>query len=117
MSEILLNIGAAEKDPGVHEGEAKGQEHMEYMDGAYKKINYILVSLINEIWELEGKAIITEEFADLTNNDMHVIEAVGLGEGNNMSCVARRLNITTGSLTDSNETLSGEKAVCRAAQK
>ena len=77
MSEILLNI-EHRKDPGVHEGEAKGQEHMEYMDGAYKKINYILVSLINEIWELEGKAIITEEFADLTNNDMHVIEAVGL---------------------------------------
>ena len=71
------------------------------MDGAYKKINYILVSLINEIWELEGKAIITEEFADLTNNDMHVIEAVGLGDGNNMSCVARKLNITTGSLTTS----------------
>ena len=100
MSEILLNI-EHRKDPGVHEGEAKGQEHMEYMDGAYKKINYILVSLINEIWELEGRAIITEEFADLTNNDMHVIEAVGLGEGNNMSCVARRLNITTGSLTTS----------------
>lgn len=71
------------------------------MDGAYKKINYILVSLINEIWELEAKAIITEEFADLTNNDMHVIEAVGLGEGNNMSYVARRLNITMGSLTTS----------------
>ena len=100
MSEILLNI-EHRKDSGVHEGEAKGQEHMEYMDGAYKKINYILVSLINEIWELEGKAIITEEFADLTNNDMHVIEAVGLGDGNNMSCVARRLNITTGSLTTS----------------
>ena len=48
MSEILLNI-EHRKDPGVHEGEAKGQEHMEYMDGAYKKINYILVSLINEI--------------------------------------------------------------------
>ena len=35
MSEILLNI-EHRKDPGVHEGEAKGQEHMEYMDGAYK---------------------------------------------------------------------------------
>ena len=58
MSEILLNI-EHRKDSGIHEGEAKGQEHMEYMDGAYKKINYILVSLINEIWELEGKAIIT----------------------------------------------------------
>ena len=49
------------------------------MDEAYKAINDVLVNLINEIWELEEKAIITEEFKDLTNNDMHVIEAIGLG--------------------------------------
>ena len=54
------------------------------MDDAYKMINQTLVSLINEIWELEEKAIITDEFKDLTNNDMHVIEAVGLGDGNNI---------------------------------
>ena len=48
------------------------------MDDAYKMINQTLVSLINEIWELEEKAIITDEFKDLTNNDMHIIEAIGL---------------------------------------
>ena len=48
------------------------------MKDAYEVINHTLVSLINEIWELEEKAIITEEFKDLTNNDMHVIEAIGL---------------------------------------
>ena len=32
------------------------------MDDAYKMINQTLVSLINEIWELEEKAIITEEY-------------------------------------------------------
>lgn len=68
-------------------------------DNTYKKINYILVNLINEIWDLEEKAIITEEFKDITNNDMHVIEAIGLGEGNNMSSIAKKLNITVGSLT------------------
>ena len=57
------------------------------MDDAYKMINQTLVSLINEIWELEEKAIITDEFKDLTNNDMHVRAAVGLGEGNNMSSI------------------------------
>ena len=31
------------------------------MDDAYKMINQTLVSLINEIWELEEKAIITDE--------------------------------------------------------
>lgn len=69
------------------------------MENAYKAINDILVNLFHEIWELEEKAIITEEFKDLTNNDMHVIEAVGLGEGNNMSAIAKKLNITVGSLT------------------
>lgn len=60
------------------------------MDDAYKMINQTLVSLINEIWELEEKAIITDEFKDLTNNDMHVIEAIGLGEGNNMSSICQK---------------------------
>lgn len=69
------------------------------MEHVYEKINYILVNLINEIWDLEGKAIITEEFKDITNNDMHVIEAIGPGEGNNMSTLAKKLNITVGSLT------------------
>ena len=69
------------------------------MENAYATINNILVNLINEIWELEEKAIITEEFKDLTNNDMHVIEAIGLGDGNNMSSIAKKLNITVGSLT------------------
>lgn len=69
------------------------------MEDAYKKINDILVRLVNEIWELEAKAIITDEFRDITNNDMHVIEAIGLEGGRNMSSVAKRLNITVGSLT------------------
>lgn len=69
------------------------------MEDAYRKINDTLVSLINEIWELEEKAIITEQFKDLTNNDMHVIEAIGLGDGKNMSTIAKKLNITVGSLT------------------
>ena len=66
---------------------------------AYKTINDILVHLINEIWEQEEKAIITEEFKDITNNDMHVIEAIGPGEGNNMSSIAKKLNVTVGTLT------------------
>jgi hypothetical protein len=70
-----------------------------FMEDAYRAINDILVGLFHELWELEEKAIITEDFKDLTNNDMHVIEAIGLGEGNNMSSIARKLNITVGSLT------------------
>lgn len=83
------------------------------MENAYKTINYILVNLINEIWELEEKAIITEEFKDLSNNDMHVIEAIGLGEGNNMSSIAKKLNITVGSLTTAMNSLVNKKYVER----
>ena len=47
----------------------------------------------------EAKAIITPEFRDITNNDMHVIEAVGIREPRNMSSVAKTLGITVGTLT------------------
>lgn len=83
------------------------------MEDAYATINNILVNLINEIWELEEKAIITEEFKDLTNNDMHVIEAIGLGDGNNMSSIAKKLNITVGSLTTAMNSLVNKKYVER----
>lgn len=63
-------------------------------------INDVLVHLFNEILQLEEEAIITGEYQDITNNDMHIIEAVGLG-GGNMSAIAARLNITVGSLTTS----------------
>ena len=83
------------------------------MEDAQKIINHILVNLINEIWTLEEKAIITEEFKDITNNDMHVIEAIGLGEGNNMSSIAKKLNITVGSLTTAMNSLVNKKYVER----
>ncbi|HBA63957.1 MAG TPA: MarR family transcriptional regulator [Lachnospiraceae bacterium] len=79
----------------------------------YKAINDILVHLFNEIWALEEKAIITKEFEDITNNDMHVIEAIGLGEGNNMSAIAKKLNITVGSLTTAVNSLVNKKYVTR----
>lgn len=69
------------------------------MSDTYRAINGVLVELINQLWDLEGNAIITDEFKDITNNDMHVIEAIGNDNGKNMSTVARKLNITVSSLT------------------
>ena len=66
----------------------------------HETINDILVSLFNDILKLEEEAIITDEFKDITNNDMHIIEAVGLSGENTMSVVAKKLGITAGSLTD-----------------
>lgn len=80
---------------------------------AYATINDILVYLFNEIWDLEENAIITDEFKDITINDMHIIEAIGMGKGNNMSTVARKLNITVGSLTTSVSALVSKNYVVR----
>lgn len=79
----------------------------------YEVINDILVNLFNEILKREEEAIITEEFKDISNNDMHVIEAVGIGEGDNMSSVAKKLDITVGSLTTAMNSLVNKKYVIR----
>lgn len=73
------------------------------MEG-YDTLHDLLVKLFNEIMNIEEKAIITEEFKDISNNDMHIIEAVGLG-GGNMSSIAAKLKITVGSLTTSMNSL------------
>ena len=62
-------------------------------------INDVLVHLFNEIMELEEEAIITEEYKDITNNDMHIIEAIGIEEPQKMSAIAKRLSVTVGTLT------------------
>ena len=80
---------------------------------AYRTINDTLVNLFNEIWELEKEAIITEEFKDITNNDMHIIEAIGLSGENTMSSVAKKLKITAGSLTTAVNALVRGKEVKR----
>ena len=71
----------------------------------YTVLNEILVILFRSIMDVEEKAIITQEFQDITNNDMHIIEAVGLGEGNNMTTIAKKMKITVGSLTTSMNSL------------
>ena len=80
---------------------------------AHETINDILVHLFNEIWELEEEAIITDEYKDISNNDMHIIEAIGLGEDSTMSVVAKKLGITAGSLTTSVNSLVNKKYVVR----
>ena len=66
---------------------------------SYNTLNEVLVNLFRDILDIEQKAIITEEFHDITSNDMHVIEAIGIGEPKNMSSIARMLSVTVGTLT------------------
>ena len=58
------------------------------MNNVRETINTMLVKTFHEILELEEKAIITDEFSDISNNDMHIIEAVGKEEPKSMSTVA-----------------------------
>ena len=80
----------------------------------YDMLNHILVQLFHEIWKREEEAIVTDEFQDITNNDMHIIEAVGLlNETNNMSGIAKKLGITVGSLTTAMNSLVQKGYVIR----
>ena len=65
----------------------------------YETFHEVLVKLFNEIMDIEEKAIITEAFKDISNNDMHIIEAIGVEEPRNMSAVAKDLSVTVGTLT------------------
>lgn len=80
---------------------------------AYETINDVLVNLFHEIWEIEEKAIITEEFKDITGNDMHIIEAIGVDEEKNMSTIARKLGVTMGTLTTAMNGLVNKEYVTR----
>lgn len=62
-------------------------------------LNALLVNLFNRVMDTESKAVITEQFKDITNNDMHIIEAIGIGEPRSMSVIAKMLSVTVGTLT------------------
>lgn len=62
-------------------------------------LNEILVNLFRNINSIEERAIRTGDYKDMTANDMHVIEAIGVNEPKNMTSVAKSLSVTTGTLT------------------
>ena len=81
---------------------------------AYESINDVLVYLFRHIWDLESEAIITGEFEDITDNDMHIIEAIGLDQDRKMSDIAHAQKITLGSLTTSMNSLVKKNYVVRS---
>ena len=83
----------------------------------YDTFNEVLVKLFNDIMHIEEKAIITEEFKDITNNDMHIIEAIGNDEPRSMSMIAKSLNITVGTLTTNMNSLEDKKYILRERSK
>ena len=65
----------------------------------YDTFNEFLVTLFYRINHFESNAVITEEFRDITMNDMHIIDAIGIQEKKSMSAVAKDLSVTVGTLT------------------
>lgn len=65
----------------------------------YHTLNDVLVNLFRDIMDIEQKAIVSQEFKNITSNDIHVIEAIGLSEPKNMSTIAKKLSVTVGTLT------------------
>ena len=61
--------------------------------------NNLLVMLFNEIVDVEQKALITGNFKEISINDMHIIDAIGVKEPKNMGTVARAMAVTMGTLT------------------
>ena len=76
-------------------------------------LNELLVKLFKDILEIEAKSLITEEFKDITYNDMHIIEAVGVDEPRNMKTVAKLMSVTTGTLTNAMDALCDKGYVVR----
>lgn len=76
-------------------------------------LNDLLVKLFKDILEIEAKSLITEEFKDISYNDMHIIEAVGIEEPRNMKTVAKLMSVTTGTLTKAMDALCEKGYVLR----
>ena len=57
-------------------------------------LNEILVKLFRNITVIEERSLKRGEYKNVTVNDMHVIEASGIGEPKNMTAVAKTLAVT-----------------------
>lgn len=66
---------------------------------SYNQLNEVLVHLFNHTMKIEEKSLIREEFKDISMNDMHIIDAIGVDAPKNMSSIARIVGVTVGTLT------------------
>ena len=65
----------------------------------YEKLNKALVYAFNRIMDIENRCLNVDKFSDLTSNDMHIIDVIGMEEPKNMSTIAKELFVTVGTLT------------------
>lgn len=77
------------------------------------EVNNYLVMIFNEVLSIEEEAISRSDFSDLSIKEMHTIEAIGLSGQLNSAEVAKKLNITPGTLTISVQNLVKKGYVVR----
>ena len=82
-----------------------------------RTLNELLVKLFNNVMDTEERAVITKEFEDITNNDMHIIEAIGIEEPRRMLDIAKRLDVTMGTLTTNMNSLEDKGYIVRERSK
>lgn len=80
-------------------------------------LNELLVRLFKDIMEIEGHCLVTDEFKDISYNDFHIIEAVGLTEPKSMTTIAKLMKVTTGTLTKAMDGLTDKGYVVRERSK
>lgn len=68
-------------------------------------LNDLLVRIFKDILEIEEKYLVSEDFKDISVNDMHILEAVGVEDPKKMSEVANAMGITMGTLTKAMDAL------------
>lgn len=65
----------------------------------YNQLNNILVHLFDHALDIERSFLMTEDFKDISVNDMHIIDAIGIQNTVNMSSLAKKVGVTVGTLT------------------
>lgn len=65
----------------------------------YEQLNNILVHLFDHALDIERKFLMTDNFKDISVNDMHIIDAIGIQNTVNMSSLAKKVGVTVGTLT------------------
>lgn len=66
---------------------------------SYSQLNEVLVHLFNHTLKIEEQSLIRDAFKDISMNDMHIIDAIGIDAPKNMSSIARLVGVTVGTLT------------------
>lgn len=64
-----------------------------------EQLKCMLSDVIYNGLDKEKREVITGKYKDITLNDMHIIDRIGLNQAKNMSAVAKEIGVTTGTLT------------------